>query len=353
MSDASNAPTLNSASSSSLYPWQQHAWQALLQRHQQQGLPHALMFSGYRGLGKTHLRQHLAKWLLCSQPTSESGCNQCQSCQLMHAHSHPDILVVTPEEGKKQIRIDDIRQVNHFLSQTPQISRCQVVLLSPADVLNPNAANALLKTLEEPAGNSFLLLETERFGSVLPTIRSRCQRISLAAPTVEEGSAWLLQQLNAHGIEHTDESVRQALASQRGAPLAAYEYLACNMASQHQQWLQALHAWSHRNASLEQTLSVWSKCELSQLLPWWHCVLSTALKLSLGALNDDGNHSHDDRARAVLLNDFCFDKPALLALQHRLTEAQGRMLTGVGNDNRALLLESLLLDWQQTTMLQS
>lgn len=167
---------------SALLPWQQPVWDELVKRQQQQGLPHALMFTGIAGIGKHQLSRSVAQWLLCTEAeTNDSpvACGQCHSCQLWQAGSHPDFMLCQPQDNSRQIRIDSIRQVNDFLAQTPQISRCQLVIIRPVEVMNTNAANALLKTLEEPAGESFLLLEAERFGSVLPTIRSRCQRLQL------------------------------------------------------------------------------------------------------------------------------------------------------------------------------
>merc|ERR1712000_6158 len=177
-----------------IFPWQDKIWADITHRHSTSGLPHAMLFAGLEGIGKHELALHTAKWLLCRSPGSSSACGQCHSCQLWDAGSHPDFLSCTPEDGSRQIRIEAIRRVNDFLAQTPQISQCQVVSLHPVEVMNPNAANALLKTLEEPAGESFLLLETERFGSVLPTIRSRCQRIVLNPPSAPESLSWLQQQ---------------------------------------------------------------------------------------------------------------------------------------------------------------
>src|SRR5690554_6234173 len=94
------------------------------------------------------------------------------------------MLLCEPEDNSKQIRVESICKVNDFLAHTSQISKSQVVIIRPIEVMNLNAANALLKTLEEPAGSSYLILEAERYGSVLPTIRSRCQRIMVPAPAM-------------------------------------------------------------------------------------------------------------------------------------------------------------------------
>ena len=168
-------------------------WQELLQRQRSAGLPHALLLTGNKGIGKHELALHAAQWLLCQSP-AQHACGECHSCNSGRPGRIPDFLLCVPEEGSRQIRIDAIRKVNEFLAQTPQISRCQVVILSPVEVMNINASNALLKTLEEPAGESYLLLETERFGSVLPTIRSRCQRLVLTTPATEQALSWLQQE---------------------------------------------------------------------------------------------------------------------------------------------------------------
>ena len=182
----------------SLYPWQEQAWQDLVRRSQG-----GLLLTGHEGLGKHDFALQLAQWLLCKEAKAKSGA-PCGTATAVS--SLPQVrmilLLCEPQEDSKQIKVDDVRKVNEQLVQTPQISHAQVVILRPAEV-NINAANALLKTLEEPSGDSFLIPEAQRSGAVLPTIRSRCQRVHLQAPSTEQGVAWLSAQgLNATQAQH-------------------------------------------------------------------------------------------------------------------------------------------------------
>ena len=319
-----------------LLPWQAGAWSELVKRHRKAGLPHALLFTGLSGIGKHQLARYTAKWLLCLRD-EDAPCGQCHSCHLWEAGSHPDYLLAQPEDGSKQVRIDAVRRVNDFLAQTPQISRCQVVGLRPVEVMNTNAANALLKTLEEPAGESFLLLETERFGSVLPTIRSRCQRFVLETPPAEASLSWLA----AQGYDAV--TAQQALRRNHGAPLKAGDWLKADLAGQQQRWLELLAQWSRGAAPLQVTADGWSKLELSDVTHWFYEFLSDCVKLSMGLSPEQlmfGNEVSQVLAGAT--------PPAakLIPLHDKVKEILGRLLSGAGNYNKQLLIESLLIDWQ-------
>jgi len=171
------------------YPWQRPLWQGLLDRLRDGRLPHALLLSGPAGMGKQEFASRFSRAILCDSPNEDgSACGQCRGCQLMQAGSHPDYLLVAPEEEGKAIGIDAVRELARFQALKSQYGRQRVIQLQPADALNPNSANALLKTLEEPAGDTILLLTTDRPMALLPTIRSRCQKIifrPMATPTEE------------------------------------------------------------------------------------------------------------------------------------------------------------------------
>lgn len=322
---------------SALLPWQQGIWNELVKRHHNAGLPHALMLTGLPGIGKDHLARHLAQWLLCQSPDQQAQpCGQCHSCQLWQAGNHPDFLHCRPDDKSRQIRIDNIRIVNEFLAQTPQISRCQVVFITPIEVMNINAANALLKTLEEPAGESFLILEAERVGSVLPTIRSRCQKVQLPPPSQSESLHWLQQQGRI-----LDES-EQALRFYPQAPLNALQWLQNGQADVQQQWLDELTQWSQQIAPLQRLADSWSKLELGDVIGWLSTLLVDALKYRLGVAADQLRYQQ--AIRSMLPADF--DTGLLMDLQRKVQDIHGHLLSGASHYNRQLLIESLLLDWQ-------
>src|SRR5690606_28445422 len=138
-----------------LAPWQQRAYAQALAALDAGRMSHALLVTGAPGLGKVELARTLALRLLCPQPQQGFACGQCRSCKLLAAGTHPDLLEETLEltdkgEPRKEILIAQMRRLCDALMLTPQIANGQVALIHPADALNRNAANALLKTLEEP-----------------------------------------------------------------------------------------------------------------------------------------------------------------------------------------------------------
>lgn len=312
-----------------------------MSRHRRTGLPHALLFTGPGGLGKHALTLKTAQWLLCSHRDEQSAgaCGECHSCHLWTAGNHPDFMLCQPEDGSRQIRVDGVRRVNEFLNQTPQISSCQVVILHPAEVLNLNAANALLKTLEEPPGESFILLESERSGSVLPTIRSRCQTLALHLPELSVATTWMVEQ----GMSESDAD--QALRQNHFAPLAALMWLQNNGLRRYGEWVSNLSAWSEERQGLETTVKAWKNDELIDWLTWFSVVLTDMTKARSGVqpeqLMDSGITERFPCATLPLSN--------LLALHARVVQTLSELHAGASYYNRQLLLESLLIDWQTMT----
>ncbi|MBI4518335.1 MAG: DNA polymerase III subunit delta' [Deltaproteobacteria bacterium] len=146
-------------------------------------LAHAVLLSGPEGVGKQRLAAALAALLVCEDPTTTTepdACGSCAGCRQAAAGSHPDVRVVAVPPGKKEIRIEPIRELRSFMQLAPLRARSKVAVITDAHALNPNAQNALLKTLEEPPPRSLLILVTHTPGSLLPTVRSRCQRVHCA-----------------------------------------------------------------------------------------------------------------------------------------------------------------------------
>lgn len=149
-------------------------WQLLQSAFAQNRLSHAYLLSGAAGLGKTNFARAFASFLLCEKNTT---CGKCRGCLLMQAESHPDFLLIKPEEKSHSIKIDQIRAMSQKTTHTAHCGGYQVVVIAPADAMPMQAANALLKTLEEPSGKIIIFLIDDQ-KSVLPaTIVSRCQKI--------------------------------------------------------------------------------------------------------------------------------------------------------------------------------
>ncbi|HEY8022952.1 MAG TPA: DNA polymerase III subunit delta' [Burkholderiaceae bacterium] len=224
-----------------LYPWHESAWQQLQQLRER--MPHAILFHGAAGTGKTAFAERFAQALLCQSPLADGQpCMQCASCGWFDQYAHPDFRRVRPEalddeasddgeegaetgevkkSGKagkapsKDIKIDQIRALADFMNISTHRNGKRVIVLYPAEALNTAAANALLKTLEEPPPDTMFLLVSNSLDRLLPTILSRCRKFALNMPQQEQALAWLVAQ------QVPDAAAW--LAEQGGAPLAALE----------------------------------------------------------------------------------------------------------------------------------
>lgn len=148
---------------------------------EQQRLPHGILFHGHPGSGTRDIGYWLSRQLLCS----ENGlwgpaCGQCKSCSLLRAGNHPDLVMI--ESDKAHIGVDSVRQATQFLVNKAQLGQAKVVIIKQAEQMTEAAANALLKTLEEPTPFSFLLLISHDSDRLLPTIQSRCTRFDIRPP---------------------------------------------------------------------------------------------------------------------------------------------------------------------------
>ncbi len=185
---------------------------ALLKRSSDARLPHALLLTGVNGIGKRAFAQWLAEALLCRQPSDTGACGHCESCRQLLADSHPDYRKLVPEGANAAIKVDPIRSLVDWLQLTAGQGSYRVALLEQADTLNRNAANSLLKTLEEPSDHAVLILSATRTGALPATLRSRCQSITLNLNDRPAAIAWLAQTL---------ADPEQALREAGGGPFAA------------------------------------------------------------------------------------------------------------------------------------
>ena len=182
-----------------IYPWLTAQFNQLIMRHQQRTLHHALLFCGIQGLGKQALAEVVSYSILCKQPTKHGACGDCQSCKLFNAGNHPDYHRLTSE---KQLGVDKIREGIAKLSGTPQLGNNKVLVIPGAQTMTEAASNALLKTLEEPTVNTYLILLSDRLNGMLPTILSRCEKQLLPVPTEQQIIEWLA----ADGFDNVDSA---------------------------------------------------------------------------------------------------------------------------------------------------
>lgn len=146
---------------------------------QQDRLPHAMLFAGTDGVGKCSIARAFAAWLLCKN-RGDDACGSCASCRQVLVGSHPDFQFVGVVSGKKEIGVDRMRDVKRFMQLQPVSGPTKVAIVDDAHMLTVAAQNALLKTLEEPPPRSLLILVANNPDALLPTVRSRCQRLQFA-----------------------------------------------------------------------------------------------------------------------------------------------------------------------------
>ncbi|RUR42617.1 DNA polymerase III subunit delta' [Vreelandella populi] len=187
---------------SGVLPWHAATWQQLVRLADEGRMPHAILLSGAHGVGKQQLAEALIARTLCASPQGGSACGHCHSCSMLASGYHPDLMRVSPEEGKRQIRIDPIREVNRFVSQTAQQGGYRVIVVSPAEGMNVAAANALLKSLEEPGAKTLFILLSDVPSRMLATIRSRCQQWPLSSVAFEACRGWLIEKLGSQDEAH-------------------------------------------------------------------------------------------------------------------------------------------------------
>jgi DNA polymerase-3 subunit delta' len=234
-----------------MHPWNQPILESL--RSMRERLPHALLLHGPRGVGKLELAERVAQFLLCEHAdAAKQPCDKCDACRWYLAGNHPDMRLVEPEaftlatflspktqggslhhyrepiveriqeELKKekkpslQIKIEQVRELGDFLNLASHRSATRLALIHPAEDMNANAANALLKGLEEPPAGAMFILVSHRPARLLPTIRSRCVALPVAIPSRDVAIGWLKQQ----GAENAE----RWLAYAGGAPVQALRY---------------------------------------------------------------------------------------------------------------------------------
>jgi DNA polymerase-3 subunit delta' len=153
----------------------------------------AYLFAGIQGIGKTTTAMGFALLLNCPEPGNEDGCGKCASCRRIIDGNHPDLILVEVDEEKKAIGINQIREINRQLAFAPLLGRYRMIIIDPAEKMTVEAANAFLKTLEEPPPGNIFILNVRDPKELLPTIVSRCQRVPFRPLPTGEIVNWLVK----------------------------------------------------------------------------------------------------------------------------------------------------------------
>ncbi len=216
------------------YPWLLPPLQQLMSLRDR--MPHALLIQGRAGTGKLALARELVAGLLCEHRSGKLACGECDACRWFAAGNHPDFMQVGPPEDdaaekqrQKPINVDQVRAASRFLQLSSHRGGLRVVLLQPAEGMNPAAANALLKTLEEPPDRTLLVLVSHHPARLLPTVISRCHQVRVPIPSRDIAQQWL----QAQGVAQPE----LCLDLCSGAPLRALEQADSALMQTRGQWL--------------------------------------------------------------------------------------------------------------------
>jgi len=323
-----------------ILPWQQELWQRLPLLHADK-FPHALLFYGIKGMGKKAFSFYLSKALLCQSPDKRGEpCHRCKSCQLFETGNHPDFYWLTTAEEKKIIPVDRIREVINWSLLSSQFDGKKILLIEPANAMNINAANSLLKTLEEPVANTLIILLTDRKQALLPTIRSRCQSYAMQLAEKQDAIDWLTGQ----GVNRAE--LMLSLAS--GAPLKALEMSSADYLQTREMIIEQLisvHTEDKDPVCVAENLIKLVKktqADMEEVLYWFDSVLIDLARIQ-----------HNCEPLFITNNDLY---EGLKQISDRLYLKKIMQLTDLlnkayydiqGQINIQLLLENLLINWQQ------
>lgn len=328
-----------------LYPWQTKSWQAL--QGLRTRLPHALLLKGAQGIGKLDLALSFAQSLLCEKNLADGmACQQCSFCHWFEQDSHPDYRLIQPDaltaaedgeekpSGKKpsrEISVEQIRNLSSFANLSAHCGGYRVVIIYPAEAMNHNAANSLLKTLEEPTDKLLFLLVTHKPQQLLPTILSRCLSITVHTPTRDVGAAWLAQ----NGVKNPGH----ALAQTGFAPLQALDWAESGEGAEERSILLAAIC---QPARLD-ALALADDLQRSAPVHVIHCLQQWCYDLASAKLAGAVRY-FPEQAETIIKLAGNVSPLALMRFQKELQEARRVAFHPL---NPRLFLESLLLSYRQ------
>ena len=249
------------------YPWQQDDWLAFERRIVSGKLPHALLFSGAKGIGKQNFAETFVYRLFCHDVQQGIACGKCDACHLLNIGNHPDLYRVAKLEDKRDISVDQIRALISNVNLKPHSAIKKIAFIEQTELMSENASNSLLKTLEEPPESCLLILITHRPDKLLPTIRSRCQAQAFVLPERSLALEWLKSNIEADDLAQAEK----ILALAGGAPLQAVIYAKEGTLQQRDDMFTALQELQNGKQNPVSVAGAWLKKDLEVTL---YCMIS-------------------------------------------------------------------------------
>ncbi|WP_460227753.1 DNA polymerase III subunit delta' [Aurantivibrio infirmus] len=320
-------------------PWQKNLWDSLFAQVDASRLPHALLFSGVAGLGKRQLAIAFVQALLCKDKSQTIACGNCKSCLLFQSDTHPDFLLLEPEGTSKAIKVDQIRDVVNLIGKTAQQGGYKCVVIHPAEAMNNNAYNALLKSLEEPQGDAYIILVSASPSRLPATVRSRCQNINFTKPDESIALKWLQSQIEGDPKALLDEFAGApcaALLAHREGKLALKQSLADTLAR--------IISGSMSGSEASKSLAAMEVIDIfDNVLAWIGEVLAFQLA---------GQAARHPSSKTLLPSLAMVNSDWLFRFRDKLLETK-RLLESNANPNKQLVIDELLMDLQAMTARRS
>jgi len=320
--------------------WQQPSWSNLLDCVSKGTLPHSLLICGEPDIGKMEFAEKLAYRLLCPSPSSGYACGSCPMCLLLTSASHPDLLLIEPEQQAKVIKIEQIRLVTKFIARTSHAGAGKIIIICPAEALNINAANALLKSLEEPPAKTYFLLISHHPQSLALTIRSRCRTVMIPKPDRTQALAWLK-------LRSENDDFDSILDIAQGRPLAALELLDTEGVDDRLKVLECLLLLLKKEMQPVDAAALCMKLDVLQVL---HHLTYTASCLIKFCMSNNFKLSEERLAKIVAEVNTGLEPTRLnrnLFRQLDQIKQSQRALMSSSNPNPQLLLEELFWSWSK------
>ena len=319
-----------------IYPWQAEQWQHFLVARRSDHLAHALLLSGLKECGKRDFAKTVAHSLLCENPNPDGhACCQCKSCLVFAGNSHPDYQCIDLIEGKKDISISQIRDLTLFLELSCSYGQNKVAIINDADRMNDNAANSLLKTLEEPPKNTVIILETSQPTALLATIKSRCQQIVFPIPDKAIALSWLQSQQ----LQHSPEML---LSIASGRPLLAKTLDDASLLEHRAKIIEDLLLLLRGQSSHVEIAKSWEKEDFQILLGWQLSWIHDLLLIQACSKNSDIKHRSIDINKQINQLNLLLNTAHLWNLHDNLLDLMKLAKHPV---NKTLFAEKMLLIW--------
>jgi DNA polymerase-3 subunit delta' len=305
-------------------------WQKMLLSKK---VPHAILLNGIKGLGKIILAKDMANIALCENLSEQGICYQCSACKLLKAGNHPDLTLIQAE--KNTIKVEQIRTLSKSIRISSTKGQYRVVVIENAEKMNQAAANALLKTLEEPPAKVVILLTTSEMGQLLPTIKSRCLKINIVGPNSVDVTTWLKQQNS-----HLDEDILLAMVLAKNSPLIAQTILENDQLPQIKSMLMDLKLLSLQQKNVLSVAKDWISEDFSQYLPFIATYLLNLMMYQNHLIQE--NHASSVDLQLELTQAKNSEKNILTFVEqiHQFTYRSESAL------KKELLLEELLIHWK-------